>query len=215
MHRVPLPVFAQKEIHCCWHYRLGTSICSMAAKQNPAPDCPVCWNPYDNTFRTPKLLQCQHSFCIECLAHLSLVSPVQNRLQCPLCRCPTVLPIDQAVTHLPTNESILRLLRLEPNQIILEGRQLYLKEERKRRYFLRQPRVYTLDLGPEPDMVTEIRQDTPSVAATTVPSHSPLHECARNPQVRIFMYLMAVILSVTLLLIFSAFWTKQFIWGWG
>ncbi|KAJ6652057.1 hypothetical protein lerEdw1_015260 [Lerista edwardsae] len=187
----------------------------MAAKQDPAPDCPVCWSPFDNTFRTPKVLQCQHSFCLECLAHLSLVSPAQGRLQCPLCRHPTVLPSGQPVTHLPTDEAVLRRLRLEPSQIVLQGRQLCLKEPRRSRYFLRQPRVYTLDLGPEPDAATDIRQDTPTVASTTLPGRTPLRECARNPQLRIFTYLMAVILSVTVMLIFSVFWTKQFFGGWG
>ncbi|EMP28376.1 hypothetical protein UY3_14558 [Chelonia mydas] len=140
-------------------------------------DCPVCWNPFNNTFRTPKLLECQHSFCIECLAHLSLVSPARNRLQCPLCRHPTVLPSNQPITELPTNSDVLRLLKLEPNHIILEGRQLCLKDEQK--------------------------------------SRSSLRQCIRNPQFRIFAYLMAIILTVTLLLIFSIFWTKQFLWGIG
>lgn len=187
----------------------------MAAKQSPLPECPVCWSPYDNGFRTPKVLQCRHSFCVECLAHLSLVSPAQDRLQCPLCRHPTALPGGQAVTQLPTDEAVLRLLRLEPNQVTLEGRQLRLKEPRTGRRFLRQPRVFTLDLGPEPDVVTSLRQDTPTAASTALPGRSALRECARNPQLRIFTYLMAVILSVTLVLVFSVFWTRQFFGGWG
>ncbi|XP_019365938.1 PREDICTED: RING finger protein 183 [Gavialis gangeticus] len=183
----------------------------------PEADCPVCWNPYNNTFRTPKLLQCHHSFCIECLAHLSLVSPIQNRLQCPLCRHPTVLPSDQPVTELPTNAAVLRLLRLEPNHIILEGRQLCLKDERKSRYFLRQPRVYTLNLGtePGPGLETRVGNSQASPRRTPLPSQSTLRECLRNPQFRIFAYVMAIILSVMLLLIFSIFWTKQFLWGVG
>ncbi|KAL8174287.1 UNVERIFIED_CONTAM: hypothetical protein K2H54_041466 [Gekko kuhli] len=197
--------------------RLGSCpINNMTEKQSqgPAADCPVCWNPYNNTFRTPKVLQCQHSFCIECLAHLSLVSTVRNRLQCPLCRHPTMLPSDQTVTELPTNDAVLRLLRLEPNHIILEGRQLCLKEQRKSRYCLRQPRVYTLDLGPETDSSTVSRQDL-TTTTTTLPNSSPPWNCVRDPQLRIFTYLMAVILSVTLLLIFSIFWTKQIFWGIG
>ncbi|XP_061460149.1 E3 ubiquitin-protein ligase RNF183 [Rhineura floridana] len=195
---------------------------NMAEKQSQglAADCPVCWNPYDNTFRTPKVLHCQHSFCIECLAHLSLVSPAQNRLQCPLCRQPTVLPSDQPVTELPTDDAVLRRLHLEPKHIVLEGRQLCLKEQCKSRYFLRQPRVYTLDLGPVTDPSLEsyrepVRPATATTTTTTLPNRSRLwlHGC--NPQLRIFTYLMAVILSVSLLLIFSTFWTRQFFWGWG
>ncbi|XP_042336227.1 E3 ubiquitin-protein ligase RNF183 [Sceloporus undulatus] len=187
----------------------------MAEKQSLklASECPVCWNPYNNTFRTPKLLQCHHSFCIECLAHLSLVSSPQNRLQCPLCRHPTMLLSNQAVTELPTNEAVLHLLHLEPNLIILEGRQLYLKEQHKSRYFLRQPRVYTLDLGTEPSM--DIYPEPVQTGTISLPDRIHLRECARNPQLRLFAYLMAIILSMTLLLIFSIFWTKRFFGGLG
>ncbi|XP_007420640.1 probable E3 ubiquitin-protein ligase RNF183 [Python bivittatus] len=192
----------------------------MAKKQEPglASDCPVCWNAYDNVFRTPKLLRCHHSFCIECLAHLSLVSPAQNQLPCPLCRCLTVLPANQRVTELPTNVAVLHLLGLEPKHILLEGRQLYLKEQRKMRYFLRQPKVYTLDLGMETQLSTQSYESPQPATPTptpTVPGCSLLRECIRNPQLRIFTYLTVIILSVTLLLVFSIFWTRRFFSGLG
>lgn len=186
--------------------------------RKPEAECPVCWNPFNNTFHTPKVLDCCHSFCVECLAHLSLVTPARRRLLCPLCRQPTVLASGQPVTDLPTDTAVLTLLRLEPHHVILEGRQLCLKDQPKSRYFLRQPRVYTLDLGAEPDSQTVPPQDrAPATRPTpvSIPSHYSLRECFRNPQLRIFAYLMAVILSVTLLLIFSIFWTKQFLWGMG
>nr|XP_058927561.1 E3 ubiquitin-protein ligase RNF183 isoform X1 [Kogia breviceps] len=186
----------------------------MAEKQGREPECPVCWNPFNNTFHTPKVLDCCHSFCVECLAHLSLVTPARRRLLCPLCRQPTVLASGQPVTDLPTDTAVLTLLRLEPHHVILEGRQLCLKDEPKGRYFLRQPRVYTLELGPGPGSQTGHPQD---VAPTTSPSPSAdsLRGCFRNPQFRTFAYLLAVILSAALLLIFSIFWTKQFFGGVG
>ncbi|XP_054440900.1 E3 ubiquitin-protein ligase RNF183 [Pteronotus mesoamericanus] len=190
----------------------------MAEQQGRELECPVCWNPFNNTFHTPKVLDCCHSFCVECLAHLSLVTPAQRPLLCPLCRQPTVLASGQPVTDLPTDTAILTLLHLEPYHIILEGHQLCLKDQPKCRYFLRQPRVYTLDLGPEPGSQTEAPQaTTPPTTPLPVPlsSHYSLREYFRNPQFRIFAYLMAVILSVTLLLIFSIFWTKQFLWSMG
>lgn len=179
-------------------------------------ECPVCWNPFNNTFHTPKVLDCCHSFCVECLAHLSLVTPARRRLLCPLCRQPTVLASGQPVTDLPTDTAMLTLLRLEPHHVILEGHQLCLKDQPKSRYFLRQPQVYTLDPGPEPESQTGLPQDiAPDTRPVSIPSHYSLRECVRNPHFRIFAYLMAVILSVTLLLIFSIFWTKQFFWGMG
>ncbi|KAM4876797.1 E3 ubiquitin-protein ligase RNF183 [Thomomys bottae] len=188
--------------------------------QELAAECPVCWNPFNNTFHTPKVLDCCHSFCIECLAHLSLVTPARRRLLCPLCRQPTVLASGQPVTDLPTDTAMLTLLRLEPHHIILEGRQLCLKDQPKSCYFLRQPGVYTLDLGPEPGSQLGPLQDAdpatrPRPLPLPLPSHYSLRECFRNPHFRIFAYLMAVILSVTLLLIFSIFWSKQFLWGGG
>ncbi|XP_027256130.1 E3 ubiquitin-protein ligase RNF183 [Cricetulus griseus] len=186
--------------------------------QELTAECPVCWNPFNNTFHTPKVLDCCHSFCVECLAHLSLVAPARRRLLCPLCRQPTVLASGQPVTDLPTDTAMLTLLRLEPHHVILEGHQLCLKDQPKSRYLLRQPRVYTLDLGTEPGSQTGPPQDTvPDTRPVPIPipSHYSLRECIRNPHFRIFAYLMAVILSVTLLLIFSIFWTKQFFWGVG
>ncbi|XP_023447937.1 E3 ubiquitin-protein ligase RNF183 isoform X2 [Dasypus novemcinctus] len=186
--------------------------------REPEAECPVCWNPFNNTFHTPKVLDCCHSFCVECLAHLSLVTPARRRLLCPLCRQPTVLASGQPVTDLPTDTAVLTLLRLEPHHVILEGRQLCLKDQPKSRYFLRQPRVYTLDLGPEPGSQAGHPQDAAPATRpgpVSIPSRYSLRECFRNPQFRIFAYLMAVILSVTVLLVFSIFWTKQFIWGVG
>ncbi|XP_013001355.1 E3 ubiquitin-protein ligase RNF183 [Cavia porcellus] len=179
-------------------------------------ECPVCWNPFNNTFHTPKLLDCCHSFCVECLAHLSLVTPAQRCLLCPLCRHPTILASGQPVTDLPTDTAMLTLLRLEPHHIILEGRQLCLKDQPKSRYLLRQPRVFTLDFGPESGSHTgppQVMAPATVPRPIPIPSHYSLRECFCNHQFRIFAYLMAVILSVTLLLIFSIFWTKQFLWG--
>ncbi|XP_066223481.1 E3 ubiquitin-protein ligase RNF183 isoform X1 [Saccopteryx leptura] len=190
----------------------------MAEQQGQEHECPVCWNPFNNTFHTPKMLDCCHSFCVECLAHLSLVTPARRKLLCPLCRQPTVLASGQPVTDLPTNTAVLSLLRLEPHHVILEGHQLCLKDQPKSRYLLRQPWVYTLDLGPEPGSQTEAPQAmAPATTPLPVPisSHYSRRECCHNPQSRMFTYLIAVILSVTLLLIFSIFWTNQFFWSVG
>ncbi|XP_065757592.1 E3 ubiquitin-protein ligase RNF183 isoform X2 [Muntiacus reevesi] len=188
----------------------------MAEQPGREPECPVCWNPFNNTFHTPKVLDCCHSFCVECLAHISLVAPARRRLLCPLCRHPTVLASGQPVTDLPTDTALLALLRLEPHHVILEGRQLCLKDQPKSRYFLRQPRVYTLDLGPEPGRQAGHPQAAGrSSRPAPVPSHHSLRECFRNPHFRIFAYMMAVVLCGTVLFIFSIFCTRRFFWGLG
>lgn len=184
----------------------------MAEQQGREPECPVCCNPFNNTFHTPKVLDCGHSFCVECLAHLSLVTPAQRQLLCPLCRQSTVLASRQPVTDLPTDTAMLTLLRLEPHHVILEGHQLCLKDQPKSCYFLRQLQVYTLDVGPEPGSQTE---DSQAMAPTTTPQANPiptfysLRECLQDSELP-EAYLKPAILSITLLFIICIVWVIQF-----
>ncbi|XP_071804814.1 uncharacterized protein [Asterias amurensis] len=50
-------------------------------------ECPIC----SERFKQPKLLECSHSFCLECLQQLRQNSPSFNKLTCPVCRQETVL----------------------------------------------------------------------------------------------------------------------------
>ncbi|XP_053329625.1 E3 ubiquitin-protein ligase RNF183-like [Spea bombifrons] len=178
------------------------------AKLDPEYECPVCWNPYNNTFRTPKLLECRHSFCMECLARISIATQVNNHLQCPLCRHTTSLRLNRLITDLPTNTHILSQMKLPPQQ---QGRHLCVKDARRLNVFTRPPSVYTLGVESRSMAGTQLTQ--PQTPLPTIPSDDSFRHCLRNPQFRMFAYLMMTMLVVSLLLIFSIFWTRKFFWG--
>ncbi|XP_066436209.1 E3 ubiquitin-protein ligase RNF183 [Eleutherodactylus coqui] len=171
-------------------------------------ECPVCWNPYNNMFRTPKLLSCHHTFCMECLAHLSFATPMRNRLQCPLCRQITTLRLEQAITDLPSNTAILSQLRLEP-----EKHGLCIRDTRRLNFFQRPPSVYTLNVGQDTGSLYGPQQTQVQTPPTTIPSDDSSGQCLRNPQLRMFSYMMLTMLMITMLLIFSIFWTRKLLWG--
>ncbi|KAF7707949.1 hypothetical protein HF521_017006 [Silurus meridionalis] len=52
----------------------------------PDLECAVCFSQFSNVFNTPKVLQCGHTFCLECLARINIKSSQPDSLQCPLCR---------------------------------------------------------------------------------------------------------------------------------
>ncbi|KAM4697175.1 E3 ubiquitin-protein ligase RNF183 [Rhinophrynus dorsalis] len=172
---------------------------------DPERDCPVCWNPYNATFRIPKILDCHHFFCMECLAHLCQAAQIRNRLQCPLCRHTTILQIYQQISDLPTNAAILSQLKGEPPS---QDTSLPARDTCTLALFQRPPSVYTVNVGMESNSLSDSR--TP---LTTIPSDDSLWQCLYNPQYRMFTYLMVLILTVTVFLIFSIFWTRKFIWG--
>ncbi|XP_023262969.1 RING finger protein 225-like [Seriola lalandi dorsalis] len=70
-------------------------------------ECAVCFCSYDNVFKTPKLLACGHTFCLECLARINVTSPELKALSCPVCRELTELPHGQDLPRLGNNEGII------------------------------------------------------------------------------------------------------------
>ncbi|KAK7172048.1 hypothetical protein R3I93_004367 [Phoxinus phoxinus] len=73
-------------------------------------ECIVCFCSFDNVFKTPKLLSCGHTFCLECLARINVSSPELKMLICPICRELTVIRHGRDLPHLGNNEDIFRKL---------------------------------------------------------------------------------------------------------
>ncbi|MGH0167695.1 UNVERIFIED_CONTAM: hypothetical protein FKN15_053014 [Acipenser sinensis] len=53
-------------------------------------ECPVCYQEYNQGVKRPRLLECHHIFCTECLQKIQLAVP-SSAISCPLCRHATPL----------------------------------------------------------------------------------------------------------------------------
>ncbi|CAL8248316.1 unnamed protein product [Lota lota] len=76
-------------------------------------ECIVCFCSYDNVFKTPKVLACGHTFCLECLARINVSSTEITSLTCPVCRKSTQIPHGRDLPQLGNNLDVFR--RLPPN----------------------------------------------------------------------------------------------------
>lgn len=76
---------------------------------SPDLECAICFSQFNNVFRCPKMLQCKHTFCLECLARMNIKSAQPNSIQCPLCRGLTPLPT-LGLPKLTTDPNVLSYL---------------------------------------------------------------------------------------------------------
>lgn len=75
----------------------------------PDLECSICFSQFNNVFRCPKMLQCKHTFCLECLARINVKSAQPSAIQCPLCRSLTPLPA-LGLPRLATDSDVLSCL---------------------------------------------------------------------------------------------------------
>ncbi len=109
------------------HILCGISVSSIMSETRPTPaqtevpsespevECPVCYQEYDQNSKLPRMLECLHVFCTECLCKIQLTPlhpPDPNSapsISCPLCRHSTPLQGGDAYS-LPCNSRILAQL---------------------------------------------------------------------------------------------------------
>ncbi|XP_031429941.1 E3 ubiquitin-protein ligase RNF152 [Clupea harengus] len=68
-------------------------------------ECKICYNYFDLDRRAPKILECLHTFCQECLHALHLREERPWRISCPVCRHRTLVP-DYQIQNLPNNTKV-------------------------------------------------------------------------------------------------------------
>ncbi|XP_071331516.1 RING finger protein 223 [Trachinotus anak] len=116
-----------------WHTQVGPQDAAGEPQKKVSvvgqPECSICCYSYDNVFKTPKVLECTHTFCLECLSRLMVVSQDdgnRTRLSCPFCRHLTTLP-EEGPPALATSREVLCKLPNHQQQVesvYLDGEKL-------------------------------------------------------------------------------------------
>lgn len=152
-----------------------------------APECSICFTSYDNTFKTPKVLQCNHTFCLECLSRFIAVSPEQKGTQitCPLCRQPTSVP-ENGPPALTTSQEVLGQLPSHQQQeehVWIEGEKLCYSNPRT-------PNGVCIDIGGSKQQ-NEIREEE-----TGSRPGNCMRLCRRWQRLLIFLFMLFILLII-------------------
>ncbi|XP_068589327.1 RING finger protein 223-like [Cebidichthys violaceus] len=167
------------------------------------PECSICYNTYDNVFKTPKLLECTHTFCLECLSRLMAVSQdeqdgngASKRLSCPFCRHPTTLPEDGPPALTTSREVLCKLPSHQQQEepVWLEGEKLCYKSS-----------VHDIDTGaPESPMALCVCIDIGANKTVDAPIQTQpqtfglLDRLADWKRMTLFVVLMVLLVAVVL-----------------
>uniref|UniRef100_A0A8C6Y7A3 E3 ubiquitin-protein ligase RNF182 n=1 Tax=Naja naja TaxID=35670 RepID=A0A8C6Y7A3_NAJNA len=124
-------------------------------------ECRICYNLFDLERHAPKLLECLHTFCRECLSELyQLTDGCRSAgpcITCPVCRHCTALPEGQ-VQSLPVNTKLVEAILLQ-----LRGWAPLLPELRPQHLFLPVPRPSRQQFSSERSLGAETPSGTVSI----------------------------------------------------
>uniref|UniRef100_A0A672ZZU4 RING-type domain-containing protein n=1 Tax=Sphaeramia orbicularis TaxID=375764 RepID=A0A672ZZU4_9TELE len=97
---------------------MNSSLQRLGSHRSFQRPCAICFCSYDNIFKTPKLLACGHTFCLECLARINVSSVELKSLSCPVCREVTELRHGKDLPRLGNNQDIIDKLPPEMHRAL-------------------------------------------------------------------------------------------------